>query len=45
MAEKKVKATLHREGTQWIITAGKKKIDAGRSERYARQLMAELYPE
>jgi hypothetical protein len=48
MAAKKVakKPTLVREGTQWIIkVTGKKDVDAGRNERYARQLLKELYPD
>jgi hypothetical protein len=40
MATKK-KAYLVREGSQWYIVDGKKKIDVGRSKSYAEKLLAE----
>ena len=38
---KKAAPTLVYEGTQWYIVDGKKKIDVGRNQRYAEQLLAE----
>lgn len=35
---------VYDEGYWWIVK-GTKRLNAGRSERYARNLMAETYPE
>jgi len=40
MAAKK-KAVLVQDKGQWIIMDGKKRIDVGRSKRYAERLLAE----